>query len=104
MTEAFRRAQMAGRVFPQLCDFPPSVPRDVAELKYLMPLRAFSEVRRGSAPTHAAPLWCGPLELTGFSDSMEDEEESLFMTYGGDAWSAALFVASHTRSSGNGVR
>ncbi|AIO00481.1 hypothetical protein LPMP_302580 [Leishmania panamensis] len=107
MTEAFRRAQMAGRVFPQLCDFPSSVPGDVVQLTYLKPLRALNGDDRGGAPMHAAPLLCGPLEVTGFFDPMEDEEESLLMTYGGDAWASALFVASHTRSGGgyyNGVR
>ncbi|GET90871.1 hypothetical protein, conserved [Leishmania tarentolae] len=102
MTEAFRRAQIAGRVFPLLCDFPPSVPRDVAEIKYLMPLRELSEAGRGGTPMHTVPLWCGPLEVTGFSESIEDEEESLFMTYGGDAWATALLLASQTRSGGGG--
>ncbi|KAG5496715.1 hypothetical protein JIQ42_03547 [Leishmania sp. Namibia] len=99
MTEAFRRAHMAGRVYPQLCDFPPSVPGEVVERKYLLPLRALGGDGSRGASTCAA-LWCGPLEVTGFSDLMEDEKESLFMTHGGDAWAAPLFVASHTGSGG----
>ncbi|KAG5472483.1 hypothetical protein LSCM1_03882 [Leishmania martiniquensis] len=105
MTEAFRRAHMAGRVYPQLCDFPSSVPEDVVEREYLMPLRALSGDGSGGASTHAA-LRCGPLEVTGFSNVMEDEAESLLVTHGGDAWAAPLFVASHTNNRGcdHGVR
>ncbi|KAG5498764.1 hypothetical protein JKF63_03052 [Porcisia hertigi] len=102
MTEAFRRAQMAGHVFPRLSDFPSSVPRDVVELKYLMPLQALSERGYRGMLAHTSPLWCGPLEMTGFPESLEDEHESLFMTHGGDAWAAALFMGSQAGGGCNG--
>lgn len=100
MSEAFRRAQMSNRVFPQLCDFPPSVPRDVVELKYLMPLRALSgEGPSGArALSRASPAHCGPLEVTGYADPAHEAGGGgapSLLTHGGDVWAAALYVEAH---------
>lgn len=101
MTEAFWRAQMRGRVFPQLCDFPPSVSAEVAERLYLAPLRSLCmgcnnpENSRNAPPHHrhlkndTGTLQRGPLEVTEYS---QETDTASFLTSGGDAWAAALLL------------
>ncbi|KPA83337.1 hypothetical protein ABB37_02992 [Leptomonas pyrrhocoris] len=90
MTEAFRRAQMRGRVFPQTCDFPPSVSTDELERTYLPPLHALCGAPVSSQQKADNPVFhCGPMELTAFP---RDTDDASFLTNGGDAWAAVLLL------------
>lgn len=87
--EAFRRAQIRGHVFPEACDFPPSISRDVVELTYLAPLRALNNSVTTPLKVKMPVLQRGPLELTAYSREMDDAS---FATNGGDAWAAVLLL------------
>ncbi|KPI85968.1 hypothetical protein ABL78_4970 [Leptomonas seymouri] len=90
MAEAFRRAQMRGHVFPQTCDFPPSVSSSVVEMTYLAPLKAVSGASGAPSRAEDTPvLQRGPLEMTAFSRETDDAS---FLTNGGDAWAAILLL------------
>jgi hypothetical protein len=94
MREAFRRAQMRGRVFPQVCDFPPSVSADAVEQLYLPSVRACNSSSSSYPATTPpnmgiSPVRRGPLEMTEFS---REGDDAAFLTNGGDAWAAVLLL------------
>lgn len=96
MREAFRRAQMRGLAFPQLCDFPPSVSRERVEIAYLAPLRRLIGATTASASTTPSlarlpAVQYGPLEYTTFSTATDTPS---FVTSGGDAWAAVVAFVS----------
>lgn len=81
LTEAFRRAQIGGRLFPVLCDFPPFVSADEVERVYLPAL-----YRDGAA--RGAMVEVSPIRVTT-ETTAERSHEAPLLTYAGDGVAAA---------------
>lgn len=83
LSEAFRRAYIAGRVMPIVADFPPCISRDTALYVYLGHIE--KDVRERERGIH-----CDAGVTVSYTNDGENGCDNATLTYAGDSIAAAL--------------